>query len=112
MTPSPGHSAMGGASGPLTSRRERRGRRRRTAEDARAAEAGGPAGNMLPERGRRRTGLERFLMRLIATGGIIGIGVAIGAIMVSSAVAGWITGLVVAAVSVLLSAILWSSRQL
>jgi hypothetical protein len=70
------------------------------------------AGNMLPGRARRRFGLERILVRFIATAGVIGIGVALGAILVSSKVQGWITGLVVAAVSVVLSATLWSSRQL
>ncbi len=70
------------------------------------------AGNMLRGRERRRLGLERILVRLIATCGIVGIGVLLGAILVSSKVQGWITGLVVAVVSVVLSAILWSSRQL
>jgi hypothetical protein len=68
--------------------------------------------NMLPPRERRRSGAERLLVRLIATGGIIGIGVAIAAIMVSSNSKGWIVGLVVSVVSVVLAAILWSSRQL
>ena len=68
--------------------------------------------NMLPERDRRRTAPERFLVRLIATGGIIGIGVVIGAIMTSSHSQGWLIGVVVSGVSVLLAAILWSSRQL
>ncbi len=84
-----------------------------------AGPAGAPAGgaqpardNMLPRRGRRRFGLERILVRLIATAGIIGIGVALGAILASSNVQGWIIGLVVAGVSVILSALLWSSRQL
>ena len=67
--------------------------------------------NMLPARGRRRLGAERVLVRIVATCGIVGIGVALGAILVSSKVQGWITGLVVALVSVVLSAILWSSRQ-
>jgi hypothetical protein len=67
---------------------------------------------MLPGRERRRLGLERFMVRLVATCGVVGIGVALGAILVSSKVQGWITGLVVAIVSVVLSAILWSSRQL
>ena len=66
---------------------------------------------MLPRRGRRRFGLERILVRLIATCGIVGIGVALGAILASSNVQGWIIGLVVAGVSVILSAVLWSSRQ-
>jgi hypothetical protein len=68
--------------------------------------------NMLPRRGRRRLGLERLLVRLIATCGIVGIGVALGAILASSKTQGWIIGLVVALVTVVLSAILWSSRQL
>jgi protein-S-isoprenylcysteine O-methyltransferase Ste14 len=67
---------------------------------------------MLPGRQRRTLGLERFLVRLVATGGVIGVGVALGAILRSSNVEGWIIGLVVALVSVILSAILWSSRQL
>jgi protein-S-isoprenylcysteine O-methyltransferase Ste14 len=67
---------------------------------------------MLPGRERRRTALERFIVRLVATGGVIGVGVALGAILRSSNEQGWIIGLVVALVSVILSGILWSSRQL
>jgi hypothetical protein len=70
------------------------------------------APNMLPGRERRRSGLERLVVRLIATGGVVGIGVAIAAILAASKVQGWIIGLVVAIVSVALSAVLWSSRQL
>jgi hypothetical protein len=70
-----------------------------------------PPRNMLPARGSRRLGVERVLVRIIATCGIVGIGVALGAILVSSQTQGWVTGLVVALVSVILSAILWSSRQ-
>jgi hypothetical protein len=62
--------------------------------------------------GRRRSRPERALIRLVATTGIIGIGVAIGAILVSQKVHGWIVGLVVAVVTVVLSTILTSSRQL
>ena len=68
--------------------------------------------NMLPPRERRRSPLERVFVRIVATAGIVGIGVAIAAIMGSSGSAGWIIGLVVAIVSVVLSAVLWSSRQL
>jgi hypothetical protein len=67
---------------------------------------------MLPGRERRRTVFERGLMRLIATGGIVGIAVALGAILVSQDVAGWIVGLVIGVTSVVLAAVLWSSRQL
>ena len=51
-------------------------------------------------------------MRLIATGGIVGLGVALGAVLVGQDVAGWIVGLVVSVVSIVLAALLWSSRQL
>ncbi len=67
---------------------------------------------MLPNRERRRSKLERLVVRLIATCGIVGIGVAIAAIMVSSHSQGWIVGLVVSIVSVILAALLWSSRML
>ena len=66
---------------------------------------------MLPGRERRRFGVERLLVRLVATCGIVGIGVAIAAIMVSSKSQGWLVGLVVTIVSVVLSAVLWSSRS-
>ena len=67
---------------------------------------------MVPTRERRRTKVERGFMRLVATGGIVGIAVALGAILTSQDVAGWITGLVVGLTSVILAALLWSSRQL
>jgi hypothetical protein len=71
-----------------------------------------PSRNMLPGRERRRSWLERLVVRLIATCGIVGIGVAIAAIMVSSHSQGWVIGLVVSIVSVVLAALLWSSRML
>jgi hypothetical protein len=80
--------------------------------DAPAGKARADSKNMLPPRERRRNPLERGLMRLIATCGIVGIGVAIAAIMTSSHSQGWIIGLVVSIVSVVLAAVLWSSRQL
>jgi uncharacterized membrane protein len=67
---------------------------------------------MVPGRERRRTGIERGFMRLIATGGIIGVAVVLGAVLGSQDVAGWIIGLVVGLTSVILAALLWSSRQL
>jgi hypothetical protein len=73
--------------------------------------ASGRTPSMLGPR-RQRSAPERFLVRLIATFGIVGVGVAIGAIMVSSNSQGWIVGLVVSAVTVILAAILWSSRML
>ena len=67
---------------------------------------------MLPPRERRRNPFERVFVRLIATAGIVGVGVVIAAIMASSNTQGWIIGLVVSIVSVVLAAVLWSSRQL
>jgi hypothetical protein len=51
-------------------------------------------------------------MRIVATAGIIGIAVALGAVLVGQDVAGWIVGLVIGLTSVCLAALLWSSRQL
>lgn len=75
------------------------------------SETGATDVSMLPER-QQRPALESAFVRVIATSGIVGIGVALGAILVSQKVAGWITGLVIALVCVILSAILWSSRRL
>jgi hypothetical protein len=71
-----------------------------------------PAEGMIPGRTRRRTKIERASMRVLATGGIIGIATALGAVLVSKGVQGWIVGLAVGITSVILAAILWSSRQL
>lgn len=67
---------------------------------------------MVPGRERRRTKVERGLMRLVATGGIVGVAVALGAILVGQDVDGWIVGLAIGLTSVILAAMLWSSRQL
>jgi hypothetical protein len=84
-----------------------------TLADAPGATKTGPgARNMLPARQRRTLGLERAFIRLVATGGVVGIGVALGAILAASKVQGWIIGLAVSLLSVVLSAMLWSSRQL
>ena len=61
---------------------------------------------------RRRLGLESFFVRMVATGGIVGIGTALAAILGSQEVDAWIIGLVIAALSVILAALLWSSRTL
>jgi len=79
---------------------------------ARAAEHRERPQGMVPGRQRRRTKVERGMMRLIATGGIVAIAVLLGAVLVSQDVAGWIVGLVVGLTSVILAALLWSSRQL
>ncbi len=84
--------------------------RRRKPGTSGAASAERP-GVMIPERG-HRPAPEAFLMRIVATAGIIGIGTAIAAIMASQHSHGWLIGVVVSAVSVLLAAVLWSSRRL
>jgi hypothetical protein len=80
----------------------------RTSESARPERPQG----MIPARSRRRTKLERGSMRVLATGGIIGLATVLGAVLVSQSVAGWIVGLAVGLTSVILAALLWSSRQL
>jgi hypothetical protein len=42
----------------------------------------------------------------------VGVGAALGAILIGVDVAGWITGLVVSIVTVALAAMLWRSRRL
>ena len=84
---------------------------RKSEEDRVDARAGEPGGTFLPERHGRRA-FESLFVRLVATGGIIGVGTALGAILGSQDVAHWITGLAVAVVSVVLAAVLWSSRTL
>ena len=78
----------------------------------RESRRGDPPQGMVPGRERRRTKLERGSMRVVATGGIIGIAVVLGAVLVGQGVAGWIVGLVIGLTSVILAALLWSSRQL
>jgi hypothetical protein len=58
------------------------------------------------------TAFERPLMRLIATVGVIAIGVVLAAIMTSQHSRGWLIGVVVSTVSVVLAGMLWSSRRL
>ena len=50
----------------------------------------GRSRTMLPGGERRRFKVESVLMRLVATAGIVGLGVLLGAILVSADVAGWI----------------------
>ena len=71
-----------------------------------------PPQGMVPGRERRRTKVERGAVRLVATSGIIGIAVALGGVLVGQDVAGWIVGLVIGLTTVILAALLWSSRQL
>lgn len=79
--------------------------------EARRAKRRERPGVMIPSR-RQRLPLEAPLMRLVATAGIVAIGVAVAAIMGSQDSQGWLIGLVVSIVSLLLAALLWSSRRL
>jgi protein-S-isoprenylcysteine O-methyltransferase Ste14 len=76
------------------------------------ARPGADPQTMLPHRRKRRTIVESVFVRIIATCGVVAIGVAIAAIMDSSGSKGWLIGLVVSIVSVMLAAVLWSSRRL
>ncbi len=84
--------------------------RRHAREQAREPSAQRP-GVMIPNR-RKRLPLEAPLMRVVASAGIVGIAVVIAAIMGSQDSQAWLIGLVVSAVSLLLAAVLWSSRRL
>jgi len=71
-----------------------------------------PAVPFIERRSRQRFGAESLFVRLIATSGIVGVSVAIAAILGTQDISAWIIGLVASVVSVVLAAILWSSRTL
>ena len=103
MTPEPRNEppADGPDAGRETRRAERHGRRGE----------GERPGVMIPRR-RKRLPLEAPLMRVVATAGIVAIAVAVAAIMSSQDSQGWLIGLVVSLLSLVLAALLWSSRRL
>jgi hypothetical protein len=84
---------------------------RRQERDSRRVPRGERPGVMIPNR-RKRLPLEAPLMRAVASAGIVGIAVAIAAIMGSQGSAAWVIGLVVSIASLVLAAVLWSSRRL
>ena len=84
--------------------------RRQARADRREPGAERP-GVMIPNR-RKRLPLEAPLMRVVATAGIVGIAVVIAAIMSSQGAQGWLIGLATSIVSLVLAAVLWSSRRL
>ena len=81
-----------------------------------ASEASGepdpPAAPFLHRRSRPRRRVESVFVRVVATCGIVGICVAAAAIMGTQNIAAWIIGLAVSVASVVLAAVLWSSRTL
>ena len=76
------------------------------------ADLSAPAIPFLHRRGAPRWRIESLLVRLVATSGIIGISVALAAILGTQNIHAWIIGLTISAVSVVLAALLWSSRTL
>jgi protein-S-isoprenylcysteine O-methyltransferase Ste14 len=83
--------------------------RRRTAGSTDKVGSRESTGTMIPARS-RRSRIESVFMRVIATAGIVALGVAAAAIMADNDVQGWIIGLAVSTVSVVLAAVLWSAR--
>jgi hypothetical protein len=86
-------------------------REARRAQRSERRDQGERPGVMIPSR-RRRLPLEAPFMRLVATAGIVAIAVAVAAIMSSQDSQGWLIGLVVSIVSLVLAAVLWSSQRL
>jgi hypothetical protein len=86
--------------------------------DAEAGAAAGdaalepPAVPFLERRSHVRPRFESLFVRVVATAGIVGICVAVAAILGTQSVAAWVIGLVTSALSVVLAAVLWSSRTL
>jgi hypothetical protein len=60
---------------------------------------------------RRGFGLEPLMTRVVVLCGVIGIGVALGAILKANKTQGWEIGLIVAVVTLVLSRIVWSARR-
>jgi protein-S-isoprenylcysteine O-methyltransferase Ste14 len=71
-----------------------------------------PAVPFLDRRSHPRPRIESAFVRVVATCGIVGICVAVAAILGTQNVAAWIIGLAISVASVVLAALLWSSRTL
>ena len=77
-----------------------------------ASELDAPAVPFLDRRTHPRLRAESAFVRVVATLGIVGIGVVLAAILGTQSIHAWVIGLVVSITSVVLAAILWSSRTL
>ena len=84
---------------------------RQSARDERRSTPGQRSAVMIPRRDKRLP-LEAPVMRVVATAGIVAISVVVAAIMGSQNSHAWLVGLVVSLVSLVLAAVLWSSRRL
>lgn len=71
-----------------------------------------PAEPFLKRRSRVRRQPESLFVRVVATAGIVGICVAVASLLGTQSVSAWIIGLCVSLLSVVLAAVLWSSRTL
>ena len=71
-----------------------------------------PAVPFIDRRSQPRFAAESLFVRLVATSGIVAIAVAVAAILGTQSVDAWIVGLVASLISVVLAAVLWSSRTL
>jgi hypothetical protein len=110
MSTKPGQDTPAGVRPAPSDPGAERDARRKERDERRGPQARRPE-VMIPSR-RTRLPLEAPLMRLVATSGIVGIAVVIAAIMSSQSSPGWLIGLVTSVVSLLLAAVLWSSRRL
>jgi hypothetical protein len=82
------------------------------ADEPDSAADSSPAPTFIGPRGGPRWRVESVFVRVVATSGIVGICVALAAILGTQSVAAWIIGLATSAVSVVFAAVLWSSRTL
>jgi hypothetical protein len=71
-----------------------------------------PAVPFIDRRHGVRPRVESLLVRFIATAGVVGLGVALAATLGTQDVRAWVVGLTVSVLTVVLAAILWSSRTL
>jgi len=84
---------------------------RQKARDEQRSTPGQRRAVMIPRRDKRLP-FEAPAMRVVATAGIVAISVVVAAIMGSQNSHAWLVGLVVSLVSLVLAAVLWSSRRL
>jgi hypothetical protein len=110
MSTKPGQDTPAGLTPAASDPSAEREARRKERDDRRGPRTQRPE-VMIPSR-RKRLPLEAPVMRLVASAGIVGIAVLVAAIMGSQDSQAWMIGLVASVLSLLLAAVLWSSRRL